>query len=225
MGGIPSEIQAMVGNTATVDNNLGCRVNDVALLINGTTCAMTTVTAVSSSPNYRSISLQSATAVGVLGANLACLGAWTQFEYKVNNGNLERNGLPIVSGIVNIQAQYGISTAANSNHIEQWVDATGSTWAAPSVTDRNRIKGVRIAVVARNGQYEKTNVTEACSSITDSSPSGLCAWDATSASPNVASPAPVIDLSNVADWQRYRYKTYETIVPLRNMIWATKETL
>jgi type IV pilus assembly protein PilW len=160
MGGIPSQISAMAGTTATVANNLGCRVNDVALLINGTTCAMTTVTAVSGSPTYTSISLQNATSAGVPGGNLSCLGAWNEFVYRVNNGNLERNGVPIVSGIVNIQAQYGISTASSANQIEQWVDATGSTWAAPSVTDRNRIKGVRIAVVARNGQYEKTNVTE-----------------------------------------------------------------
>jgi type IV pilus assembly protein PilW len=35
-----------------------------------------------------------------------------------------------------------------------------------------------------------------------------------------ASPAPAIDLTANADWQRYRYRVYETIIPLRNMIWS-----
>ena len=38
--------------------------------------------------------------------------------------------------------------------------------------------------------------------------------------PFIASPAPTIDLSNDADWARYRYRIFETIIPLRNLIWA-----
>lgn len=230
MAGIPSVISAMVGMVATVDNNLGCAVGDVALLVSGATCNLTRVTALSTPPVYTNITLQSATGA-VPGANLSCLGGWQQTVYDVSSGNLRLNGVPMVAGIVNLQAQYGISAAANSNRVVQWVDATndvtsGINWAAPSVGNRNRIKAVRVAIVARSGTIEKEDVSTACSSTAAAGPTGVCAWDATSAlpspivSPYIASPAPAVDLSNDPDWQRYRYRVFETIMPLRNVLWS-----
>ncbi len=215
MGGISSKITGVVaGNIATITNNMACQLNDVALIANGAVCALSKVTSLNASTDK-------VTAAGVAkDASFACLGRWEQFQYAVNNGGLELNGVPSVAGIVNIQAQYGISATADSNQVVQWVNASGATWANPTVTNRNRIKAVRIAVVARNGQLEKTDVTSACSSLTAAAPTGLCAWDATSASPAVASPAPAIDLTADANWQRYRYRVYETIVPLRSIIWS-----
>jgi type IV pilus assembly protein PilW len=92
---------------------------------------------------------------------------------------------------------------------------------AMTVADRNRIKAVRVAIVARNGLQEKANVdgSTVCSSLTSTGPTGICAWAGTA-----NSPAPVIDLSNDANWQKYRYRVYETIIPIRNMIWS-KNTL
>ncbi|MEW6562752.1 MAG: PilW family protein [Pseudomonadota bacterium] len=60
----------------------------------------------------------------------------------------------MAANIVNVQAQYGISATASSNVVTQWVDATGGTWAAPTVNNRNRIKAVRVAVVARSDKPE-----------------------------------------------------------------------
>ena len=218
--GIPSIITSVVGSSAIVDVNIGCQAGDVALAINGPACIATTVTGLSTPPDYTGVQLANTAGV-VAGANLACLGQWNQITYQVVNGNLEVNGVPTVAGVVNLQAQYGISATANSNPVTQWVDATAAAgWAPPSVANRNRIKAVRIAVVARNEQLEKDPVSIACTSTTAANPTGLCAWDATSASPIVASPAPTIDLSNDADWARYRYRVFETIIPLRNLIWA-----
>lgn len=218
MGGVPTQIAAMVGNAATVGNNFGCQTGDITLVTNGTTCAMSSATnATSATPT--TITLADTTAA-ITNANLACLGTWNEITYAVNNGNLERNGVPGVAGIVNLQAQYGVSAAANSNQVTQWVDATAATgWNVPTVANRNRIKAVRIAVVARNAKMEPANVTAACSSTTAAAPTGLCAWAG-----SVAAPAPAIDLSVDANWQRYRYRVFETIIPLRNMIWS-RETL
>lgn len=229
MGGVPTRITAMgapTANDATVDNNLGCQVNDIAIITNGTTCAMTSVTALSAAGvTPATVTLQNTT-TAIAGAGLACLGTWNEIAYRVNNGNLERNGVPTITGIVNLQAQYGIAAAGlvNTdplfNKVTQWVDASGGTWAAPSVADRNRIKAIRLAVVARNPKMEATNVTAACSSTTAASPTGLCAWEG-----SVSSPAPTIDLSaGDPNWLRYRYRVFETIIPLRNVIWS-KDTL
>jgi type IV pilus assembly protein PilW len=251
-GGSFSKIGASIGTaadingakTATVDDNQNCAVNDVAIVINGTgSCNLTTVGGLSTPPDYTGISLRTVAAMGSgSGSYLACLGAWKEIEYRINpnydptdpnnsQAYLQRNdtpgdptkAVPSVVDIVNIQAQYGISAAANSNQIVQWVNATGA-WAAPTVANRNLIKAVRIAVVARNGLLEKTNVTDGCSSLTSDAPAGLCTWAGSSAGTVLPSPAPAIGLNNDPDWQRYRYRVFETIIPLRNVIWS-KSTL
>lgn len=217
-GGIPTTITATgapTANDVTVESNFGCQPGDVTLIVNGSTCAMSSASAVAGTAT---VTLADTTAA-ISGAGLSCLGSWNEITYAVNNGNLERNGVPTMAGVVNLQAQYGISASASSNQVTQWVDATGGTWAAPTVADRNRIKAVRIAVVARNPKIEPGNVTAACSSTTAAAPTGLCAWEG-----SVASPAPAIDLSADADWQRYRYRVFETVIPLRNVIWS-KDTL
>ena len=222
MGGVPTAITAMgapTANDATVANNLGCQTNDIAILTTGTACTLTSVTAV---PGTTTVSLASPVNA-IVGANLACVGNWSEITYQVNAGNLERviggAAVPVVVGIVNLQAQYGISATANSNQVTQWVDATGATWAAPTVANRNRIKALRVAVVSRNAKIEQAAVTAACSSVTLASPTGLCAWEG-----SVASPAPAISLVADADWTRYRYRVFESIIPLRNMIWS-RDTL
>ena len=79
--------------------------------------------------------------------------------------------------------------------------------------------------MARNGLLERLPaVSTACSSTTAANPTGVCAWDATSANPSVASPAPTVNLTNTATWNQYRYKVYESIIPLRNVVW-TKDRL
>lgn len=212
------------GLNAGVENNLGCNNGDVVLMSAGTTCTMTTVDdADLNTPNTQIITLKNAAPAS---GSLACLGKWNQYTYTVATNQLQRNDAssiiptPIVSEIVDMQAQYGVSATANSNQITAWVDAS-APWAAPSVANRNRIKAVRIAVVARNGLLEKEDVdgSVACSSLTAANPTGVCAWEGTA-----GSPAPAIDLSADANWKRYRYRVYETIIPLRNMIWS-KNTL
>lgn len=206
MGGIPTTINAMAGNDAAVNNNFGCQSSDIVLITNGVNCALTSASAVSAaSTTPATVTLENTTSA-IAGASLSCLGNWNEVSYAVNNANLERNGVPMVAGIVNIQAQYGISTATNSNQVTLWVEPGSINLA--SNADRNRIKAIRIAVVARNVKTEVGNTTTV-----------LNAWTG-----SASSPAPAIDLSADADWQRYRYRVFETIIPLRNVIWA-KDTL
>jgi type IV pilus assembly protein PilW len=236
MGGTVSQVTSLVGNAATVGSNLGCQVGDATLASAGSTCAISTATAVSAAGTTPITITLANTTNAASGSNLGCLGQWNEITYSVDqvNGNLNRtsvvNGVsttvPSVVGVVNLQAQYGISTTATSNQIVQWVDASGA-WAAPTVANRNRIKAIRVAVVARNAKIEPAAVTSACSSTSVAAPTGLCAWDATTALPNpialpfIASPAPALDLSPAdANWARYRYRVFETIIPLRNVIWA-----
>ncbi|MFZ2366319.1 MAG: PilW family protein [Azonexus sp.] len=222
-GGVPFfAAETAVATNILVKNSMACQVNDVAIVSTGANCMFTKVTAV---PDATHVTFQGNVTTAKDSTSIACLGNWTELSYMVNGGQMRLvttvNGVNTdaqnVEGIVNIQAQYGVSNAPNSNDIAQWVDATGA-WATPNIATRNRIKAIRVAVVARSSLREKNNVTDACSSTTALNPTGLCAWEGTA-----VSPAPVINLADDADgvsWQRYRYRVYETIVPLRNVIWT-----
>jgi len=219
LGAIPVKIgnNAPIGNLA-IDNNLGCEVNDTVLINEGASCIMTTVADRNGSSNNEShIGLAATTPLGAplsIGAKLTCMGNWRDYRYEIINNQLVLNGVPIVSDVVNMQAQYGISASANSNVVNAWVNAT-APWDAPSIANRNRIKAIRIVVVARNGLLEKEVVTNTCTTSKGTVNNGPCAWDDTD-----FDAAPAIDLSADANWQNYRYRAFETIIPIRNLLWA-----
>jgi type IV pilus assembly protein PilW len=223
MGAIPVRIvnatSATSGTGMVITNNIGCSNNDIALISNGTACTMTTVADANGNPNtLQNITLSATTPLGgplANGSRFSCMGNWQNYTYQIVNNELLLNGQPIVSEVVNMQAQYGVSNAANSNQVNEWVDATGATWAVPTVENRNRIKAIRVAVVVRNGLLEKEVVSAACSSTTAANPTGVCAWDG-----SLYGAAPAIDLSATPNWQNYRYRVFETIIPLRNMLWS-----
>ncbi len=110
--------------------------------------------------------------------------------------------------IVQLQAFYGKDTNANGvvDTYDKITPATQAAWA--------QVLTVRIAVVARSTQFERENVTAA-------NPQ----WDVGTAAAVAgsavcgASKCFEIKVDGVADWQRYRYKVFETTVPLRNMLW------
>lgn len=113
--------------------------------------------------------------------------------------------------IIDLQAQYGIAPtgAAPANQtVNDWVDATGETWAKPSMTNVKRIKAIRVALVARSAQYEKPKSGEECKTTTSDMVADWSSW------------AQFKTTGYPADWKCYRYKVFETIVPLRNVMWG-----
>ncbi len=211
-GGLPvNVISKPVGGTLFgVENTMGCAVGNIALVVRGTTCSAGIVDPVAN-PNLNTTDFTNITLMGpdvaamstgssaADYARLSCLGALNQFVFRINNNQLESNNQPVISDIVSMQAQYGVSATSTSNQITAWVDATNA-WVTPSIADRNRIRAIRLAIVARNGVQEKENVT--------------------TVAPTTWAGGPVIDLSANADWQKYRYRLYQMVIPLRNMTWS-----
>jgi type IV pilus assembly protein PilW len=213
------------GADRSVDSNLGCSMNDVAIIMNGATCDLTQIRGVSTVNTITDPqTVKLSDVVGTNGNDFACLGPWTEVTYRVNNNNLERvvGGVAtiVMNDVVNIQAQYGVSSIAGSNQINQWVD--DATWPAPTPANRKLIKAIRIALVARNAQIDTSVVTTGCGA----NANGPCAWADVPVGGSIitASPAPTIDLSATANWNFYHYRVFETVIPLRNEIWA-KDTL
>lgn len=181
-----------------VDNTISCKKDDIVLIQTAaTTCNFAKVDTVNAADKSVALSVPLA---DVPSGVMTCMGQWQDYRYAINvNNELTLNNTPIVSEIVNMQAQYGISDTPDSNEVTKWESAVG-LWAAPTMEQRNTIKALRIVVVARNNLLEKEVVT-----------------DADSFDPDLG-----IDLSGIENWQNYRYKTFETIIPLRNIIWSRK---
>lgn len=102
------------------------------------------------------------------------------------------NWSEVAEGIVSLRAEYAKDTAVPRDLSADTFDQTAPTTAC----GWSRVVGVRLVLVARNRQPEKDNVT--------------------ASAPSWGGSAPIV-FSNVnADWQKYRYRTFETTVPLRN---------
>lgn len=135
------------------------------------------------------------------------------YQDNGQNGTKDASGkftsVEVSPNTVELQAQYGITKDATSTDIEQWVDATG-IWDKTTLTTNNgkRIKAVRVAVVSRSSEYEKPEPGQACSTTTTDMVDGWSQW------------ADLSSIKNLPDWQCYRYKAFETVIPLRNVIWA-----
>ncbi|RJX33291.1 MAG: hypothetical protein C4516_02550 [Oxalobacter sp.] len=156
---------------------------------------------------------------------ISCPGEWLSVTYRVVGSNLEeRTGSSstgtttriIMTNVVGLQAQYGIAATPQQLPVSAWVDAQG-IWAAPTATLRNRIRAVRLVIVARNDQLERQVVTSpGCNA------AGACAWDGHDPTVDGDNNA-IVDLSVLggANWNLYRYRTFETAVSLRNMTWSS----
>lgn len=107
----------------------------------------------------------------------------------------------VAEGVADLKAQYGVD-ANDNGQIEsgEWQDAAPTNWAS--------MLAIRFAVLSRGQQFEKTEVTTA-------SPTWV---GGTFAMRNVDGTADTHD-GSANDWRHYRYRVYESVVPLRNMIW------
>lgn len=112
--------------------------------------------------------------------------------------------------VVQLQAMYAKDT--DGDGLADTYDATTPTTSA----GWQQVKGIRLAIVSRSAQMEKENVTFA-NPLWDVGNSGTVSGSATCGTSKCVS----IVINNLPDWQRYRYKVYDTIVPIRNLLWRT----
>ncbi len=146
----------------------------------------------------------------------------------VQSDNGATTPTPLAANIVSIKAQYGVAPAG-SQTINCWTEANSSgatcapgNWSTLTPVTAARIKAIRIAVVARSALKEKPKSGTTC----DATPGAPTADTAgtVSAWPSAGLPAgssPPPDLSAIDSWPScYRYRVYQTIVPLRNVIWG-----
>ena len=107
----------------------------------------------------------------------------------------------LFDGIVQMQAQYGKDTIGGDGIVDVYDEvapATAAAWA--------QVLAVRVAVVARASQYEKDVV----------SPASIKLWNDSAIAPTTTGPTWTLTAAE----QHYRYKIYQSIIPVRNMMWT-----
>ncbi len=203
-------------NSIRVDTTKAIKQNDY-LLIPGSNYNINKTCSLLQATSLPTIDAASATASVI---NLGSAApTFATFQYRIDTDfNLNRtdsNGTnAAASNIVNMQVQYGIAPpypAAGSQSVACWTDAavnasgtapcTGINWAAPTAAQVGQIKAIRVAIVARSAQRT------ACTTTTNAN------------RPTSWAGGPAINLSG-NDWGCYRYKVYQTIIPVRNVIWG-----
>lgn len=115
------------------------------------------------------------------------------------------------SHIVNLQALYGKDTNSDGT-VDKYEAASPS-----SATEWAQVLNIKIALVARSGNYEKDEVTTTApiwdygSSIDPTGETLITCHDSRKCI--------ALDVSGDTDWKHYRYKVYSNTIPLRNVLW------
>jgi len=155
------------------------------------------------------------------GSVLVNLGTLVDTTYQIVGNSLQQVGFDLAApnvrptrevqpDIVNMRALYGKDTTGDGV-VDVYNDVTPTTNAG-----WRQVMAIRIAVVARSDQFEKEDVT----------PANLV-WDVGTSPPTTgaaacgASECLTLKVDHLADWKRYRYKQFETVIPLRNMLWKS----
>jgi type IV pilus assembly protein PilW len=222
---MPTVVTAFDGaaNTATLDGVAGFLANDALLFFGAGGCSFARVTSVPSGTQL------------VMGAGGFNPAGWATFpaytggdlvfslgatpvlrEYSISSENKLRlkegllqtgaeTTLDLVDGIMDMRAEYGKDTN-NDGVVETWnktLPANSAEW--------QQVHAVRMGLLARIGLYEKPAAGTDCDMTT---PANAPTW--------IGGAFSNLDLATASSPDRcYRYRVFETMIPLRNMIWRS----
>ena len=222
---MPTVVTAFSGaaNEATLDGVAGFVANDTLLFFGAGGCSLAKITSVLAGQQKVQM------AAGGFNPN-----AWATFpayaggdlvfnlgnnpvlrEYSIVNNKLRLSeGLlqtgtitdhDLVDGIMDMRAEYGKDTD-NNGVVETWnktLPANTAEW--------QQVQAVRMGLLARIGLYEKPAAGTDCDMTT---PANAPTW--------IGGGFGNLDLATASSQDRcYRYRVFETMIPLRNMIWRS----
>jgi len=149
-------------------------------------------------------------------------GNLTVCDYLVNDCGLTANTgnaaiwVPTASNIVSMRAVYWKDTSVamdgipDANGHDQTSPTTGCGWARTSAID--------MVLVARSSQYDKKVVTT--TAINTPSPVNAPTWAEDGSAPIIAATGTMgPDAAADEPWKHYRYKVFQSVVPIRNVTW------
>jgi len=221
------------------DGTAGFEKDNFIVLQNGTTCAMYQVTGVVAQTLLHADSTWNPAAGGTLPTwakdstrifNLGSRPVWK--TYGIANGKLQVTdqlavltagavSQDLMDGIVDLQAQYGKDTNGD-NVIDVWTKqlptVSGTNFDA---NDIGQIKAVRLAVLARSEHYEKPSTAGGACEATTAANRPTWTGAVVAGNNPIAAPFATFDAPGALP-SCYKYRVFETVVPLRNMLWRAE---
>lgn len=117
----------------------------------------------------------------------------------------------VAEGIVDLQAEYGVDADADGVvSAAEWTAVTPATAA-----DWRQLRAIRVALLARSQQYETTAVT----TVAPAWARGAFTMRNVDGTPDTT-PMDGTGKPTPNNWRSYRYRIYETVIPLRNLVWG-----
>jgi len=135
-------------------------------------------------------------------SNGKTLGAVNDLRYIDSDGDNNNDTSAAADGIINLQAEYGLDTN-NDTIVDTWQASAPATWST--------VRAIRVGLLSRSQQYEKVAVTTAAPTWAGG------AFTMT----NLDGSSGAVASEDANDWRHYRYRVYQTIIPLRNLVWGT----
>jgi type IV pilus assembly protein PilW len=127
--------------------------------------------------------------------------------------------LDVAENVINLKAQYGVDADNNG-----MITDAPNEWTTVPPADWRQVLAIRVAVLVRSQQFERSadgdpnapvGVTQTAP-VWSGGPFAMTNVDGTgdgfSGAPNTSDPN---------NWRFYRYRVFEKVIPLRNMIWGT----
>jgi type IV pilus assembly protein PilW len=141
----------------------------------------------------------------------ARLAVQDDIHWSDADGDGANDPTAVYDDVIDLQAEYGVATDSNG---DGRLDSIGA-WTTVAPPDMASVYAIRVGLLARSKQAEKVKVTGSAPAwaggnfvmrnvdgTADANPG-----DATAGDPN--------------NWRNYRYRAYETLVPLRNIVWGS----
>lgn len=137
--------------------------------------------------------------------------------WSIQNGRLMRQdslysaaAREVADNVIDLQAQYGIDGFGGGNATDGRLE--DGDWTATAPANWSRVLAIRIALLSRSQQFEKMEVTDGGAG---TAPAPAWAGGAFDMSDSLTGAS-----GDAANWKRYRYRVYEKVIPLRNMVWG-----
>jgi type IV pilus assembly protein PilW len=136
---------------------------------------------------------------------------------RTNNLALNPSIQDVAQGVVDLKAQYGVDVNGDSQISDtEWVNTAPADWSA--------VRAIRVAILVRSQQFEKDADTPYAATSASTPAASAPSWFGNAfVMRNVDGNADSFTPANrdPNNWRYYRYRVYERVIPLRNMIWGT----
>ena len=119
----------------------------------------------------------------------------------------------VAENVINLKAQYGVDADGNGR-----ITDAPNEWTTVAPVDWTRVLAIRVAVLVRSKQFERSPDGDPAAppvGVTTNAPTWAGGIFAMTNVDGTIGPTP--DPNN---WRFYRYRVYEKVIPLRNMIWG-----